>query len=604
MEKLSSIIRNIYTYAVVICASAAMSVLCFISLISTCYMTSDELEMTFFCNDNTVANLLVITLFLAVLFFLRKIKVWEKVNAKIQDDKIYNKIKKILLLAILAIGSLWVFSTQYVPGSDQLDVVNCAHKLFIGETNMLEPGGYMDRYNNQLGLIVIDYFLARIWGDFNIMAFQLLNVLGLTLFYKKVVEILEIEDVSRIAQLGTLAMGIIFYPMILYTSFVYGTIWSVTLSLYAFYHVYRFLNDYKWWRIPVASIFMAVAIQVKNNVWILMIAILIYSLVHLFKDKKNILKILVLVFCLMLTALTVNKLPKAYIEKKTGYKLEQGITSWAFIAMGLQEGEKAPGWWNAYNYYSYDDNDYNSYGQSVEAKGEIKKSLQNFKADKPYAFRFFAQKITSIWSEPTYQSFWVNQIRNHRVTLPSWIDKSMTAPGYTKAANVLNFFQILLFLGVLLWLILEDKDIFLERSIFVLAFLGGFMFHLFWEAKSQYTVTFVAMLIPCAIMGYQLLLERLKGDTVKAVITNASVHITPLVVATVAVASFIIAYVTIGDHCLTLHNPTYQTYLDKWEKPYTNETVLDIANMKAEINGHEDFIVYLNHLLDINDIHY
>ena len=604
MEKLSSIIRNIYTYAVVICATAAVSVLLFISLISTCYMTSDQLEMTFFCNDNTIANLLVIILFFAVLFFLRKIKIWEKVQLKIQDDIVYKKIKKRLLLAILIIGSLWVFLTQFVPGSDQLDVVNCAHKLFIGETNMLDPGGYMDRYNNQQGLIVIDYFLARIWGDFNIMAFQLLNVVGLTLFYKKVVEILEIEDVSRIAQLGTLVMGIVFYPMILYTSFVYGTIWSVTLSLYAFYHVSRFLNDYKNWRIPVASFFMAAAIQVKNNVWILMIAILIYSLVHLFKDKKNIKKIIILVVCLMVTALVVNKLPKAYIEKKTGYKLEEGISSWSYIAMGLQEGEKAPGWWNAYNYYSYDNHDFNAYGQSVEAKEEIKRSLQNFKADKPYAFRFFAQKIASIWSEPTYQSFWVNQIRNHRVTLPGWIDKSMTASGYTKAAKLLNFFQILLFLGVLLWLILEDKDIFLERSIFVLAFLGGFMFHLFWEAKSQYTVTFVTMLIPCAIMGYQLLLERLKGDTVKAVITNSRIHITPLLVATVAVAAFTIAYVTIGDHCLTLHNPTYQTYLDKWEKPYTNETVLDIANMKAEIEGHEGFIVFLNHLLEENGIHY
>ncbi|SFI32265.1 hypothetical protein SAMN04487830_14212 [Pseudobutyrivibrio sp. OR37] len=40
--------------------------------------------------------------------------------------------------------------------------------------------------------------------------------------------------ISRMVQIITLFLGVLFIPMIMYTSFVYGTIWSVALALWAF----------------------------------------------------------------------------------------------------------------------------------------------------------------------------------------------------------------------------------------------------------------------------------------------------------------------------------------------------------------------------------
>ena len=46
------------------------------------------------------------------------------------------------------------------------------------------------------------------------------------------------------------------------------------------------------------------------------------------------------------------------------------------------------------------------------------------------------------------------------------------------------------------------------KLIFVITFIGGFLFHLVWEAKGQYTIIYAYLMIPYMLRGYQLLLRR------------------------------------------------------------------------------------------------
>ena len=41
----------------------------------------------------------------------------------------------------------------------------------------------------------------------------------------------------------------------------------------------------------------------------------------------------------------------------------------------------------------------------------------------------------------------------------------------------------------------------LHRLLLPTIFIGGFLFHLFWEAKSQYTITYFVLLIPYCAKG-------------------------------------------------------------------------------------------------------
>ena len=41
----------------------------------------------------------------------------------------------------------------------------------------------------------------------------------------------------------------------------------------------------------------------------------------------------------------------------------------------------------------------------------------------------------------------------------------------------------------------------LHRLLLPMIFIGGFIFHLFWEAKGQYTITYFVLLIPYCAKG-------------------------------------------------------------------------------------------------------
>lgn len=55
---------------------------------------------------------------------------------------------------------------------------------------------------------------------------------------------------------------------------------------------------------------------------------------------------------------------------------------------------------------------------------------------------------------------------------------------------------IVIYTSALCFLVRQKDD---RAQLFYLYFIGGFIFHLFWEAKSQYVYTYVFMLLPiCA----------------------------------------------------------------------------------------------------------
>ncbi len=608
MGQVHRVVENVYKYALLAVAALALAIIFFMSLVATCYMSSDDLEITYFCKDNLVLNLFAIIIFVGLLFFAHRHSIGDKLSAKLADATIYKRVKYILLGFILLLGVLWVTMTQFVPASDQLDVLDSAYKIRIGETNMVEPGGYLDRYSNQLGLVYIEYFLANIWGDFNIIGFQLLNAVGLALFYKKLADIMEKMGASALAVIATLFLGLLFFPLIMYTSFVYGTIWCMTLGMLAFYHELSFLQDFKLWRIPLCGIFASLAVQVKNNALIFIVAIIIYGLVFILKDRQQMIKILLLLIVTGLCLSIFSAIPAHIIKSKTGSTLDQGITSLAWVAMGLQEGVKAPGWWNAYNYYTYDENGCNTAAQEIVVKAEIAERIAAFKADKKYAFDFFSLKIASTWIEPTFQGVWVNQIRTHRTEFPAWIEYMMSAKGYTATAKFFSYFQLIIYLGALLWLALSDRAGFVTKSFMLMVFVGGFLFHIVWETKGQYSITYFVLLFPYAVMGYEAMVNKfariLDWAKTPAAILQKKQNVVATSIIVITIVAYFITYMAIAGGCLTAHTDTYGVYVDSWEAADTSESVRDIEIMKATYQGYSDYIIYLERTLQNNGIGY
>ena len=385
MDGLASGVNKIYRMVVVLFATAIFSTIFVMCMISTCYITSEEYEITFFCKKNIFVNVAFLVICAGILVALKKKGIFTLFQEKLNDDKAFKKVKLLLLTIILGLGLMWVFLTQFVPGSDQLDIMSSAYKLRCGDYSVLTPGGYLDRCSNQLGLTLIEYLFGRVFGDYNVMGFQFLNCFGLALLYQKLVDIMDKMHVSRLSQIITLVLGVLFVPMIMYTSFVYGTIWSVALALWAFDNEIKYLEDNRLLDLICCALLIGVAVQVKNNVLIMMIAMVIYGLVCVTKDNKWLKRSVLLVLIIGISFVGFSNLSKVIVEKKTGYSLTQGMSGWAYVAMGLQDEKHAPGWSNGYNYSTYEESNYVTEVQEERAKADIADRMALFKENNHYA---------------------------------------------------------------------------------------------------------------------------------------------------------------------------------------------------------------------------
>ena len=77
-----------------------------------------------------------------------------------------------------------------------------------------------------------------------------------------------------------------------------------------------------------------------------------------------------------------------------------------YVAMGLQDGKLAPGWYNGYYLGVYNE-DYDYEKSDAEFKTNVVNTLKNDLKDPSTGISRFSKKIQSEWNNPTFQSVWL-----------------------------------------------------------------------------------------------------------------------------------------------------------------------------------------------------
>ena len=67
----------------------------------------------------------------------------------------------------------------------------------------------------------------------------------------------------------------------------------------------------------------------------------------------------------------------------------------AYLAMGLRESNRAPGWYDEYVEQVYENANYDPEKTSERAKKNIRARLEEFAKDPAYTFQFFYEKMVS-----------------------------------------------------------------------------------------------------------------------------------------------------------------------------------------------------------------
>lgn len=506
LKKLSICIVMLYKKIVYALLGTILIFLLIMSFFSTSVMSGNEAEITEFVKDNIFTNLLFTIAVIVIITICMRLYDGSMLQKKIESIGV-KKIRGILLLGLFVVCFVWLLMTRTEPRGDQQAIFQAVYSLHEGDYSWFEPGGYLEACSNQIGLVLFYYLVSLIFGFKNAFAYQLLNAIGAVAIYKKIGDICLDLGMDECKVIWLNAISYVFFPIIMYTNFIYGNILGVALSIAAISWEIRFFKGCGTKYALLSWMAIILGIIIKMNCIIFGVAMIIYALIKLIDVRKNVYIpfVIMLVIALFLSAF----IPKTIARQVTGMKLDQGVSSLAFVVMGLQDGSRGSGWFNNYINESYEDSGYNTEIQKQMATEEIKKSLKLFKSDLKYAAKFFGKKIASEWNNPTFQCYWINQIADSEIVqgpIVRWINSDESVKiGYA----FLDKFCALVLIGALGCFANCRNEFTLEQMIFATIFIGGFIFHIFWEAKAQYTLTYFILLFPYAIAGYEIITNRI-----------------------------------------------------------------------------------------------
>lgn len=414
-------------------------------------------------------------------------------------------------MAVLVLGILWILVTQLYPGSDPAKVYQIAIQWREGDFSAYEEGGYLFRYPFQAGIILFYYLLSFVFGTGNYIGLQFVNVIALAAIYGLLVKLSAVfwrED-QKLPQIVYIAL-ILWVPLLFYVTYLYGILPGMALSLGAVYCAAMYLDTRRYRYILPAALCMGLATVIKMNCLIYMIAIACFLLydaldIALLSRKELGRQWIVSLACVLLMGLSVagcNAACSRYVERLSGYKAGEGDAMVSWVVMGLQETPLGPGGYSGYINEIAERYDYDTEKITEASVADIKKIMTRL-SENPLdvGLPFFARKNAFQWNDPTFISLDRTKGRKPAGNMPAYARSLIEGKGSVRLSILLNYVQTLLWLGVIWYLIATRKSRNLYELMGAVVFMGGYLFHFFWEASASYTIPYFVVLIPYAVKG-------------------------------------------------------------------------------------------------------
>ncbi len=418
---------------------------------------------------------------------------FQKTLEKTDEKKLFHIFT--LIYSVLAL--YLIFNVDTVLRADAKTVFSTALEAKEGIYSAFRPGYYMYRYPHQLGLMLYDQILTAFSENPQFAFFvNFLLVLGINHTSWKISDELFHDKLTNVL---TILLSFAFLPQIFFILFVYGLIPGFFFMLLGFYCALRYTHTEDLKAMLGMLLCVAVAVVLKQNFLIGGIAIGIFLFLQLLKDKK--IRLLAVLAALALSMTVPGNILKLWYGYQAEVELNNASPSILWIAMGtdIDNHMRGPGWydssgWNLYNAAAYD----------AELASELgrQKLLENWnkiQREPGRAGQFFLDKTISQWCDPMYESVWSGPLEDCGQYTHTEILESLYTGG-TWADAVAGYLKLLC---LALWayaaaFLLMKGNVTAGWEPMYLYFIGGLLFHTFWEGKSQYTYPYLFVLIPFA----------------------------------------------------------------------------------------------------------
>lgn len=482
------------------------------SFLSTCYaedMTTQEVLTRW---DNPLVNLVGTAFFLLALLFIAN-RICKKPT---------HRLPVLLLLVLfwcVFCGVVLVIFSKTVPAADAMSVYAIAGSLANGDTSVIHPvDSYLSYYPQQIGLVAFHEPLIRLWNlmptDYPAYHFikcvYILLVCVIILCQYRTVHLLWQDEKTDRVYLLLVGTNL---PLILYSSFVYGEIPSFAAFCAGCLLLFKLLREDTGRRQQLlyaagSILFLTWSVLLRKNSLILMIAVLIVILLESLSSGRK--KLLLLALLCALGSLSILPITQSYYEHRADNKLSSGVTALSYFAMGMQEASRGNGWYNGFNFETYQTSGMDSALANDISRAAIRERLDYFGEHPGYAASFYLHKYLSQWADGTYAS--------RQATLATFggrvkFFQEVYEGSYSKFfIGYCNLYQNVLYLGAFVFCLSSfldrrklPKDPDAPPGLYVMLGLigvfGGFLFHMIWEANGRYIFIYGLLLLPYAARG-------------------------------------------------------------------------------------------------------
>lgn len=460
-------------------------------------------EKTVFVHTLWFLLLSALIIFIAVIYKLK--------------DKISSlntgKLAKILIAYTYVFTTCWIIIANVHEGSDQGQVFKAAQQMLNGDFSTFNVDGYMGIYPFQLGLALLYQPFFLLFGNTTAFVWQLINVFLICFIQFFLYKITCMMTEDRFSINLFLILEFLDIPLLLFVSFVYGTIIGHSLALTALFFLMKACKneDHTILNILASVFFITFSALVRNNNLIIIIAMCILVIGCFLDSKRG--KLLLFIPLVVISFSISHKAVFEYYEWACQGQYTNigsyGQPTALAVAMGLSENDElANGWFNGYTWDKYIELGCDPKVAEEFAIERISESLGRFAASPSYTFSFFAEKLNSMWLNPDFQSLWNSGRHGNYIGESPVIYNLYYGELNILIESIMSIVMFIIYLGSFLYILLGNKKISWQNMIFAMILIGGFLFHLFWEAKAQYTIVYYVILFPYAAMGYSLLISK------------------------------------------------------------------------------------------------
>ena len=457
----------------------------------------------------------------------------DALNKYLYKDEKKKKLRKILFISAISIyiiaDILWTIFVRAPIVGDQVHVNSMGQLFYRGYDEEIinsntyagiPLGEYIQAYNQQIPQAFLYSLFFRLIHIDEFGTPRALNVIAIIIILIAIYKIGNIISKShKVNKVRLMVLFLTFLSLPMLSTFVYGDIPSLAFALLSVYYMMRFVEydkhidtskglkenlngaisiqekQPKFLGVKyfvLSTVFSMIAYMFRMNSLIFVIATVIYLLFNLFTKitsktaKENITNALVIVIYVVMSILPA-KLVNDYYINKDNLDENKAYPNISYILMGMSESWRGNGW---YNEDIGEPALKNPQGIKEEYENKIKDRLTYFSQNIGYTFRFYTMKLASMWSENTYSVVRLNLLHESEDDYLNVIKEPLAF--YQKAL------LILMCVCSIIVLIQNRKNLSPEIIYLLLIFMGGFAFHIIWEAKSRYIIPYIVVLIPIA----------------------------------------------------------------------------------------------------------